>query len=279
MACNDFSKLQPLLNSLIEKRKKLKPRIINLSRELTKKYCKDDQRAAMLGQTAHAWVQLKKKIKMLQEFFATGGDVFDESTVDKDFQKKQDYRISQAAKSRAQEFINGFIEQSIIQPMYAERSQINSNLRSLPNKNNRFVTSRPMGIGEMFNAPKDENSKDLLSSDTSKSFEEEITAESIEEEVSEEILKSKEDEQDDISFNDRINTKKKLEQKIEILTTRIIKELEEQEKTREFSEAYSESIVNSFQPFHQTLRESESIMKQKTGLLEGTVSRQNVSVY
>jgi len=81
------------------------------------------------------------------------------------------------------------------------------------------------------------------------------------------------------TFDSFIATDELFQKEIRNFTAGISQQLKEQESAREYSQAYSEAIITSLQPFHATLQEAEVFLKDDTKLLEKTLNRQNIGVY
>lgn len=274
VACQKFSAIQEDIDTLIQLRWALRPTVIDLPKSISQKYCQEDTRSNSLGQTAATWKKLKKKIEEISSFFDEDTRSVQEKQHDAEQEKKKrdlrKKRIQEQARRRVQSFVNEFIRSSIIAPLYAERSHINQNLRSLPNANSRFVSTTPVSVSEMFFPPKDAQGNSLWSP---------VFADSIRTKITNMYQEKKYIDKNITQFNDFILHEKVFTDTLNTLRKNLQDELEKQESSREFSEAYSESIINSLRPFHKTLNDAESFMTEKTKLLEKTLNRQNISVY
>ena len=275
MACQNFDSIQVQIDILLQMRWELRPTVANLPKSISKKYCTDDRRSESLQQTNATWKELQKKIKEI------GKRIEDTSkTQTQDEKKKAEQqaekeskirklRIQQKARQRVQSFVNEFIQNSIVAPLYAERSQINQNLKSLPNGTSRFVTTKPLSISEMFYPPKDAHGKTIFST---------LFQESAAKKASTLQQEKNTVEQNISTMSAAINYKNNYNDKLKILLKKLQDDLSAQESLREFSGAYSKSIINSLVPFHNTLQKTEQSMKEKTTLLQKTLNRQNVGV-
>jgi len=274
MACRKSSIIQGKIDTIMKLRWDLRPTVLDLPKNISAKYCKDDTRSESFQETGIMWKNLQKKMADLKQFFKEDKRTDAEKESDKKKEEKRaearSKRIRQQAKNRVQSFVNDFIQQSFVAPLYAERSHINQNLRSLPNGKSRFVTAKSVPFSEMFTPPKNGKGESLWSA---------VFGDSVKQKATEIVEKKNYLSNSSATFNSFIATDELFQKKIRNFTAGISQQLKDQESAREYSQAYSEAIITSLKPFHATLQEAEGFLKEDTKLLEKTLNRQNIGVY
>ncbi len=258
LACEDFNTIKPFINEIMESRKTILSQ--GVPDEMKKEYCSEDSHSFSFDRTSKMWNKLYKKIRLLGDFFTRDEQGKKEEAVIKNDEKKRSDRIKKNAQERVDDFVNDFIEKSILDPMYAERSAIRSRLGGLPNGNSRFLTTETKTGRDIF-VPE-------FASEESKKKEAEAKK----------LLSEKYSGISHITQQDIIASELHFEQELKKIQVRIQEDFEIQENAQDFTTAYSESVINSLHPFHTTLVDMEPFLKGTEKSLKTVVNRQNVTV-